>query len=80
MSSDGIPDAFDHSPRIPDRCASCGRGIQVVLRSWEWLESFWGKVYGANLCKRTACHVKAEATPEAIEREINRRRRRRRAS
>jgi len=37
------------------------------------MASFWGKVYGANLCKRTRCRVKAEATPRLIAEEIDRR-------
>lgn len=68
-----IPDTFPPSPRVPDRCASCGEPIEVLTRTWEWMSSFWGKVYGANLCSKTRCRVKIEATPLAIVREVERR-------
>lgn len=74
MTTTEIPETYPPSPRVADRCASCGARIEVVVRTWEWVVSFWGKAIGANLCEKTRCRAKANTTPEAIVREVDRRR------
>ena len=68
-----IPEKQAPTVRVEDHCAVCGKPILVVVRTWEWMGSFWGKVYGANLCKGNRCHLKATKSPSVIVREIDRR-------
>ena len=73
MSDDGIPDTYPPSRKVPDWCASCGTGILVLTRTWEFMGSFWGKVYCANLCPRDGCQAAQVNAPGSIAEEIERR-------
>ena len=72
--SDDIPASYPPSARYTDRCAACGCTVRVLTLTWKRMRSFWGKFFAANLCRSDGCQTKARVMPDAIVREVDRRR------
>lgn len=56
---------------VDDDCANCGQGIKVVVKTWTFMESFWGRVICANLCEE--CELNRDHDSGRIYNTISRR-------
>ena len=60
-------------PPMIDECVACKAEVEVHHRAWEYMKSFWGKVFTAPVC--ASCEKKGHRA-DFVAAEITRRQRR----